>query len=194
MNRRDALKNTFLIIGGTTISASTIVSVMSGCKPAATELGWKPVFLNEGEARTLTAAVDALIPRTETPGAVDAGVPQLIDLLAQDIFGAEDRKRLQDGLAQMNKDSQEKFNDDFSDLSVEQQTELLTAYDQQAFGQPRAQGEERPFFADFKQLVVFGYCTSEQGATQHLQYEAVPGGFQGCIPIGEAGRGVNWAT
>jgi len=192
MNRRDALKNTFLLVGGTTISASTIATVMTSCQ-TGTQLGFTPTFFSEAEAKTLTAAVDVLIPKTDTPGAVEAGVPQLIDLLATDIYTEEDQKRWQEGIAQMNADSQEKFGTDFASATVEQQTELLTEYDQQVFSPNADRSGGRPFFGDFKQLVVTGFCTSELGATQHLQYEAVPGDYSGCVPIEEAGRGVTWA-
>ncbi len=192
MNRRDALKNTFLLVGGTTISASAIATMMTSCQTGP-DIGFTPTFLTEAEAQTLTAAVDVLIPKTDTPGAVEAGVSQLIDLLATNIFTEEDQKRLQDGIAQMNADSQEKFGSDFASASVEQQTELLTEYDQQVFGPDADRNGERPFFGDFKQLVVSGFCESELGATQHLQYEAVPGDYSGCVPIEEVGRGVAWA-
>ncbi|MDU0353713.1 hypothetical protein RS130_07055 [Paraglaciecola aquimarina] len=36
-----------------------------------------------------------------------------------------------------------------------------------------------------KALIVFGYFTSEVGATQALNYQAVPGGFKGSIPCDE---------
>jgi hypothetical protein len=41
---------------------------------------------------------------------------------------------------------------------------------------------------------MLGYFSSEPGATQVLQYEAVPGKYNGCIPLNEAGNGKTWAT
>lgn len=38
-----------------------------------------PIWLNDDELRTLTAACERLIPSDETAGAVDAGVPDYID-------------------------------------------------------------------------------------------------------------------
>lgn len=40
---------------------------------------YKPRFFHADEYATLTALVDMIIPRTDTPGASDAGVPKLID-------------------------------------------------------------------------------------------------------------------
>ena len=43
-----------------------------------------------------------------------------------------------------------------------------------------------------KELTLLGFFTSEPGATQVLQYEAVPGAYHGCVPLAEVGR--TWAT
>jgi hypothetical protein len=43
-----------------------------------------------------------------------------------------------------------------------------------------------------KELTMLGFFTSEPGATQVLQYEAVPGAYKGCVPLSEVGR--TWAT
>jgi hypothetical protein len=43
-----------------------------------------------------------------------------------------------------------------------------------------------------KELTCLGFFTSEPGATQVLQYEAVPGAYHGCVPLAEVGK--TWAT
>jgi hypothetical protein len=45
-----------------------------------------------------------------------------------------------------------------------------------------------------KELTLLGFFTSEPGATQVLQYIAVPGSYKGCVPLAEAGNGKTWAT
>ena len=45
-----------------------------------------------------------------------------------------------------------------------------------------------------KELTMLGFFVSKPGATQVLQYVAVPGGYQACIPIAQAGNGKQWAT
>lgn len=54
--------------------------------------------------------------------------------------------------------------------------------------------ENRPFILMTKELTMLGFFTSEVGATQVLQYLAVPGTFRGCLPLSEAGNGKTWAT
>ena len=38
-------------------------------------------------------------------------------------------------------------------------------------------------FKLLKGLIVFGYYTSEEGATQELNYVAMPDGFKGSVPL-----------
>ena len=40
-----------------------------------------------------------------------------------------------------------------------------------------------PFWRLLKELTLFGYFTSEQGATQALEYVPIPGRYDACIPL-----------
>lgn len=40
-----------------------------------------------------------------------------------------------------------------------------------------------PFWRLMKELTMFGYFTSEQGATKALDYVPIPGRYDGCIPL-----------
>ncbi|NJL75585.1 MAG: gluconate 2-dehydrogenase subunit 3 family protein [Saprospiraceae bacterium] len=157
---------------------------------ADSKITWTPKFFTEEEAKSLTAALDVLIPATDTPGAIDAGVPEFIDLLAADLLEAEEKQQFKDGIAQMDADSQAKFGKLFVQASREQQTELLVGYDNATFGTDTSNKNE--FFENLKNTAVWAFCTSEKGATQHLQYELNPGGYTNCVPIAEVG-GKTWA-
>lgn len=50
---------------------------------------------------------------------------------------------------------------------------------------------DREGLKQLKALVVFGYYTSEPGATQELAYLAIPGGYKGNFKLKEIGRA--WA-
>lgn len=51
----------------------------------------------------------------------------------------------------------------------------------------------KPFFLMIKELTLLGIFTSEIGTTKVLQYDEIPGGFQGCVPLESVG-GKTWAT
>lgn len=190
MNRRDAIKQGALYIGGTVISASIASTILAGCK-AEPKLLWEPEVLSLEQGSLLNKAVDLIIPSTDTPGAIDAAVPQMIDqFLAKQVLKKEESERLLAGLEQMNKDAQEKYGKNFADLSDEDAFAMLKAYDEAAHGE---NAKPNHFFTDLKSLTVFGYATSELGATQHLSYLQIPGGYDGCMPLEEAG-GVTWAV
>jgi hypothetical protein len=73
--------------------------------------------------------------------------------------------------------------------------ELVTKTHSAALAEAKENKEaKRPFILMAKELTLLGFFTSEPGATQVLQYIAVPGSYKGCIPLAEAGNGKTWAT
>ena len=189
MNRREAIKRTTILLGGA-LSASAIAGVMSGCK-AEPKINWTPQFFTPEEGSLLDAIVDRIIPRTDTPGALDAGVPSFIDTMMAEFYKEEEKTAFRNGLAQVEKDAQAAHGKSFTSLTPEQQDELLMKYDAEAYAEGRSPEDKHPFRMA-KELVVLGFCTSEVGATEFLKYEPVPGAYKGCIPFSEVG--VTWAT
>ena len=189
MNRREALKRTALLMGGA-LSSSAIAGVLQGCR-AQPELNWQPKFLTEDQGRMVAEVAERIIPKTDTPGAKDAGVPEFIDLMLNDIYIEEEKQRFVSGLDQLEQDSQQAYGDSFVDLEPAQQDELLTKYEAQS--QENQDPDAKPFFAMAKELTMLGFFTSEVGATEFLQYVSVPGRYDGCLPIEEVGEGRAWA-
>ena len=189
MDRREALRRTALMMGGI-ISAPTIAGILNGCA-AKPSLDWKPQFLSEDQASLVTQLAEIIIPKTDTPGAKDVGVPGFIDLMVKDVYSKEDQLKFLDGLKAFNEDAKKELGDTFLDLSPEKQAEYAKKTHDDAIA---ANAEQRPFILKVKELTVAGFFTSEVGATQVLQYEAVPGAYHGCLPLAEAGNGKTWAT
>lgn len=187
MKRRDAIKRTTLLLGGT-LSASAILGVMSGCK-ADPVLNWTPAYLNLEEASIIEKMVDRIIPATDTPGAIDAGVPIFIDRMMADFYQEKEKSTLKEGIKKVAADAKAAYGSSFTDLTEEQQIELLTKYDQEAYSSTTQQDH---FFKTIKELTILGFCTSEAGATEFLEYDPVPGEYKGCIPYSEIGK--TWAT
>lgn len=189
MNRRDAIRQGALYIGGTAISASLTASILAGCK-ADPKVVWQPEALSVKQGDLLTRAIDLIIPTTDTPGAVDAAVPQMIDqFLVQKVLKKEESEQLVAGLDQINQDAQAQHNKNFVELGEADAFAMLQAYDEAAHGE---KAEEDHFFSNLKYLTVFGYGNSELGATQHLNFLDIPQKYDACISLEEAG-GVTWA-
>jgi gluconate 2-dehydrogenase gamma chain len=193
MNRREAIQRAAWVLGYT-ISAPTLIGVLEGCK-AKPELAFQPQFLNADQAALVAEVAEIIIPRTDTPGAKDAGVPAFIDTLMKDCYKKEDQDNFLSGLTAFDKGAKDSFGDAFMDLDHEKQVEYVTKVHneaQEASKTPEAKDKPRPFILMMKELTVVGFFTSEPGATQVLQYVAVPGAYKGCIPLSEVGK--TWAT
>lgn len=191
MNRREAIERTALILGYA-ISAPAMMGILNGCK-ATPELAFKPVFLTEEQARLVGEIAEVIIPKTDTPGAKDAGVPAFIDTMLKDVYKQEDKDKFIAGLNSFNEEAKKSAGSDFIDLDPAKQVDFFkSVHDPAVAGFKTGEIKERPFVLMIKELTCLGFFTSEPGATQVLQYEAVPGAYHGCVPLAEVGK--TWAT
>lgn len=194
MDRREAIKRTAFLMGGV-VSASALSGILQGCttKP---NLTWTPTFFTEDQAQVISQIAEIYIPKTDTPGAIDVGVPGFIEEMVSKVYSEDVKKRFMSGLDEFMKTAQSEAGSAFADLEPEQQIEQVRKVHDQAIADEKSRGGEnypRPFITLTKELTLLGFFTSEPGATQVLQYEAVPGAYFGCKPLSEVG-GKTWAT
>lgn len=193
IDRREALRKTALLMGAA-VSASALTGILQGCK-ATPELTYAPQFFTEDQARLVAEVAEIIIPKTDTPGAKDAGVPGFMDIMLKDCYKKEDQDRFIAGLAAFEEEAKKAYGDSFIYCKPEQQVELVTKAHSAALTEAKENKDaKRPFILMAKELTLLGFFTSEPGATQVLQYVAVPGSYKGCIPLAEAGNGKTWAT
>jgi len=103
MDRREAIKRTALLMGGV-VSASAIAGVLNGCA-AKPSIDWKPVFLSKDQANIVSEIAEIIIPKTDTPGAKETGVPAFIDLMLKEVYAKEDQDRFLAGLKAFDEDA-----------------------------------------------------------------------------------------
>ena len=193
MDRREALRKTALMMGAA-ISASAFSGLMQGCKTTP-ELTYVPQFFSEDQGRIVMEVAEIIIPKTDTPGAKDVGVPGFIDTILKDCYKKEDQDHFLAGLTAFDEQAKTVYGDSFIYCKPEQQVELVKKTHDAAIAEAKENGEaKRPFILMTKELTLLGFFTSEPGATQVLQYEAVPGSYKGCLPLSEVGNGKTWAT
>lgn len=179
---------------GGVVSAPAIMGILKGCTAKPT-IDWKPVFLTEQQGSIVSQVADIIIPKTDTPGAKDAGVPQFIDLMLKDCYPKEDQDRFTAGIQSFNDDAKKEYGDTFLDLKPEKKLEYVNKVHKAALEDRKKEPQPpRPFILMAKELTLLGFFTSQPGAEQVLQYVAVPGSYKGCIPLSEAGNGKTWAT
>lgn len=194
MDRREALKRTAWIMGGA-VSAPAVLGILKGCKAKPT-LDWKPAFLTEEQGMLISQMSDIIIPKTDTPGAKEVGVPGFIDQMLKEVYSKEDQDKFTNGLKEFSDAAAKQYGDPFVELDAAKQLEFVTAQHDAAVKEQKETkpAPPRPFVLMVKELTMLGYFTSKPGATEVLQYDPVPGAYKGCLPLSEAGNGKTWAT
>ncbi|HEY8687833.1 MAG TPA: gluconate 2-dehydrogenase subunit 3 family protein [Chitinophagaceae bacterium] len=211
MNRREALSSVALLLGGTIIGADVF---LSGCK--TTTKKEKEGLFSKGDVAFLDEVGDTILPATaSSPGAKEAKIGQFMKTIVTDCYNENDQNIFTSGIKKLNQASKKKFDQDFVNLTAGQKHELLVSLDKEAkdyqdaiskrnSALTAAQKQERKlkankdaddsphYFTMMKQLTLWGYFTSEPGATKALRYVAVPGRYQGCIPYKKGDKA--WAT
>jgi gluconate 2-dehydrogenase gamma chain len=177
IDRRDALAGMVAMFGAGLFApiaraAGAQATPISDGPPSA------PVFTTEQRA-LMTALSERVMPTTDTPGAITAGVPAFIEKLLADWSLPEDRKPIIAGLDAIEKRSQADYKVAGAKATPQQQDALLTL----AMEDKLPGGKD--FFEKFRQLVVTGYFTSEVGITQEREYLPVPGRYDGAYPYSQ---------
>lgn len=178
MNRRDAVQNIAVLLGGTLIGANAF---LTGCK---TSTGKHEAFTQDDIAY-LDEIADTILPTTAaSPGAKAAGVGQFMTVMVNDCYEAKDQKIFKDGMDKLNDLSNKQYSNPFLKITPQQRTELLTKLDaeQAAYTKNKKKEDDAHYFRLMKELTLLGYFTSKVGSTQARRYVPVPGRYEGCIP------------
>lgn len=130
-----------------------------------------------------TAFADTLIPHTDTPGAVDAGVPAVFDSLMRDWAAPDHRDHLLGALKAVDAAAVAAAGRPLAQLSPGERTKFLTAYDAAQFQAAPDPSAPEVTYLRLKDLVVSLYYLSEAGSTEELRYEQVPGAWEPSIPL-----------
>lgn len=141
---------------------------------------FEPRFFTGAQLQAISRLADLIIPATDTPGAVGAGVPKYIDLVV-----SEDPKLqtlLQEGLRQIDATAKTGYGaSGFLRLTEAQQTEILTSLSKAdiSVSDTGTRYTDGRFFQAIKNLTADGYYTSRIGLVQELGYNgnAVLAGF-----------------
>ena len=180
-NRRETIK---------ALLAISAAGALAACKAKPGEADVSPVpdtneaFLTASEYGLLTVIAQTIIPRTDTPGAGDAGVPDMIQSLLTQWSDDTIRVYWRAGLSEIDR----ALGPDFVKMPEADRHSVLEGFDSQVF----AKAIKSRFYKDMKRSIVGAYYMSEAGATEELHYDPVPGDFRGCVPFSEIGKA--WAT
>lgn len=141
--------------------------------------------------------VDLIIPETNIPGAKQVGAHYYVILMIKDAKGIKEQNNFMTGLIELRDYCNDHFNAEYENCSVIDKIKVLTYFEKQDLqiglvAKIRTKIFGKTFFNLLKELTIQAYCTSETGATQHLDYQYVPGKYDACVDIKKNQR--TWAT
>ena len=137
-------------------------------------------FLSETDFKTIARMTDLIIPPTDTPGAVQAGVPEYIDsVIARE---GQHQAVVADGLRWLDAQAKEHGAARFLELNEEAQLTILQPLCDAADTQ-KTPGRNVQFFGLIKRLTADGYYTSKVGLIEELGYKGntARDGFPECV-------------
>jgi len=175
VNRRAVLLGVLCLAGG----VGAVVRMST--KVVAAGSGGGPVLGSDRYA-LLEQVTETMIPATDTPGAIEAGVPEFIRSMLVDWSSKETRAAMLGVLDTIENTAWRQHDHGFLELSAERRLDVVRRVDEDAYAR------QDTAWRNFKSLVLVGYYQSEIGATQELRYELVPGAWRSCLPLTEVGR------
>lgn len=186
LDRRSMLERMAFLLGAAALPAKALAEPA----PSARQ------FLDAGRMRLLTAVADTMIPKTDTPGALDAKVPAKFDALLINWAAPSRQVELVGALAKIDALAMEQEKAGFAELAPERRNALLTAHDAAALKSVpdtrHLKGMEAmmagPAVADMaysklRELILLLFFYSEEALTSVLTYEQDPGGWTPSVKV-----------
>ncbi len=179
MERRELLKIMAMTLGGG-VALPESVFARIGESFDESDL----TFFRPAQREQVAILAEAILPKTDTPGAIEAGVPGWIEVIVKDCLDPEDQKIITDGLAAIMLRCAKDHGKGLNQLTPAEQVAFLTAYDEET--QLEWSKDKQPrqtFLRQFKELTKFCYVNSEVGATQAFQFLPVPAKWIPDMPL-----------
>lgn len=148
----------------------------------------------------ITELCETVIPRTDSPGAKDAGVPPFFIGMIRECYNNTQQKLFEAGFADIEARSKSLYKKPFAALNTAQKNDLITAIDVEAMAYNKGEDtqwsgngfDSQPhYFTLMKQLIIFGFFSSKVGGTQVLRHSDIPGDYRD-IPYNKGDKA--WAT
>lgn len=188
MQRRDVLRALATGFALPTIDALTPDALRAAARVIHLRVGVRqdePLLVLSAQQNAMVSVIaELIIPETDTPGATVAQVNRFIDVMLAEWVEQDERDAFLRGLAALDTRSTNTFGAPFLALDEGQQSVLLHGLDAEVTALRKANlPTAEHFFHQMKWLTLYGYYTSEVGATQELEQVIVPGRYDPCGPV-----------
>lgn len=201
LDRRDFLRLTTILAGGA-LSASCTRALRFWQPNGAREPSRR--VLDDAQRARLESAVDLILPTTDSPGALEADVPDFIEMMIVDYYYADERAMLIEGLDELDVRALKSAGIGFVEAPESTRIEILSGLEEEGlakrqakegglssligFGVVPGMPPSPTFFQALRELVAVGYCTSSLAAQHHFQFAPIHAKFEGCVTAERAGR------
>jgi hypothetical protein len=186
MNRRDAIKKVTILIGGT-LSAPTLMAMSRWEQNIAQNTEGGILFnLTEMQRKIVAEVAEMIIPKTDTVGAKEVGVPAFIEMMLKDCYLQPEHLSFIEGVTALEQSK-------FLEMNASNRTETLKKLEvdtkimmkarevkQTKMGDNddkedmKAAPKGLPFWRLVKELTLIGYFTSEGGIKASFEYVQIP--------------------
>jgi hypothetical protein len=134
-------------------------------------------YLDIIQFRYLEVLCQTIIPKTNTMGAIEAGVPHFVDLYMRNMVTIDDQKAFLDMFNLYITHLQS------LKLNLKRTSKALTT--QMTIDE---KGNHRIFIKALKTMTLKGFFMNEKALKQYFQYVAVPGNFKADLTKSELGK------
>lgn len=135
--------------------------------------------LEANERATIAAIADAILPRTDTPGALDVQAPAFVELVIADWLPDAERRSLREGIVELEAHAVATHGVAWPALSVAQQQQEI-AWGESRDGSP---SEGQRAFRRLKSWTVHGWTTSDRVRREVFRTKLAYVSYEGCAPM-----------
>ncbi|GAA3563178.1 gluconate 2-dehydrogenase subunit 3 family protein [Snuella lapsa] len=191
MKRREALKK--LGLGtGMVIASPALVSFLQSCNEKTNT--WHPLFLTEEQGLILTAIVDVILPKTDTPSASEVNIPQFIDTYFNDVYELDEQQKTQAAFKKLTNIIFSEYNKNIRKVTEEQYKMIL---DNNMDLKETKQDDSKEITVSnllntIKWMTINAYRTTELIGETVLAYDPVPGASY-CDDLNNLTQGRAWS-
>ncbi len=191
VQRRELLRRAALLLGSA-ISAPAALAILQGCsaKESAGEAADAALkSLSAAQMAIVAEIAEVMIPKTDTSGARDAGVPAFIDATLAAIYPQKDQERFKKGVGEFEAMARA-AGKPFLEREPAERADFVKQWLVVALS--KEHGDDKPFILMARELTLLGYFTSKVGITENMEYVPVPTAFHGCVPLSKMNKPVYW--
>lgn len=207
MKRRRFLSSMAILVPASIVSTEFI---FSSCNP-----GVKEEFFTADNIKLLDEIGETIIPATSSsPGAKAAKIGEFMKVYVTDCYTPDQQSTFWYGVNKIKQISHDKYKNEFAKLTLAQKKEILQKFEKEAqdYSEGKSKNTETNgdavqtgkgsqvamkeqsahFFPMIKELTLFGFFTSQPGATKALRYIQTPTSYIADVPYKKGDKA--WAT